>query len=260
VGRRPKSAEELLKSSPRAAPGASARARADLSQYLRVRDTKLARQRAWYLVTRESSIARVKRNNARAWEDVSAIIGSACVVCGESDPVVLHVDHKVPVRRKGRYATTASVPGLLARLRDGREHPANLQVLCANCHARKTGAERRPVPAPARSQRLHSARRYDRVKLRLQQLFGGVCALCSESDPRVLVLDHKASRGNRRERTRPTGPRSILAALRNGKENPFNLQLLCANCHARKTASEFARRVNLPRAAAGSGQVSSVAR
>jgi 5-methylcytosine-specific restriction endonuclease McrA len=53
--------------------------------------------------------------------------------------VLLEFDHVVPIGagmqiKRGTHAT-------LTRLRTGRESPLNLQVLCANCHVRKTTME-----------------------------------------------------------------------------------------------------------------------
>ena len=58
-----------------------------------------------------------------------------CVVCGESDPVVLQFDHIDPSTKK------ASVSRLMSGTRKWEtilKEIEKCQVLCANCHARKT--------------------------------------------------------------------------------------------------------------------------
>jgi 5-methylcytosine-specific restriction endonuclease McrA len=78
------------------------------------------------------------------------MLGPFCDFCGESDLVVLTIDHKVPVRHPGRRGPSAH--SILAALRAGRENPFNLHVLCANCHQRKTTTERLPQALIARAE------------------------------------------------------------------------------------------------------------
>jgi 5-methylcytosine-specific restriction endonuclease McrA len=79
----------------------------------------------------------------------------------------------------------------------------------------------------------------DRMEARAFELLGPFCHLCGESDLSVLVIDHVMPV---REKNRPTGATSAYRALLSGKETPFNLQPLCANCHKRKTDTEGAQR------------------
>jgi 5-methylcytosine-specific restriction endonuclease McrA len=94
---------------------------------------------------------RQRRANEQAVSRLFAVLGAWCRFCGETDRVVLQVDHCIPVGR--RHGGVAS---LWRRLRLGKESPHNLQVLCANCHARKTAIE-------ARARRLPSEAK-DRIK------------------------------------------------------------------------------------------------
>jgi len=69
-------------------------------------------------------------------------------------------------------------------------------------------------------------------RLKLIEFLGGQCAFCSEKDEVVLEVDHKCPvLGNRAG----SGMSHMWQALRVGKENPFNLVLVCSNCHSRKT-------------------------
>jgi hypothetical protein len=68
------------------------------------------------------------------------MIGPFCSFCGETDPVILQFDHKVPIGHNSERGSGADF--LLTRLRHGEESPFNLQTVCANDHARKTAIER----------------------------------------------------------------------------------------------------------------------
>lgn len=65
-------------------------------------------------------------------------LGAKCAVCGEPDLDVLVVDHIVPIERGKRRTKGGRIKPVVYRLGD-----PNLQVLCANDHARKTAREQR---------------------------------------------------------------------------------------------------------------------
>jgi ribosomal protein L40E len=97
---------------------------------------------SWYKKNRESHIQNVmskkadERNIARTfiWEYLST---HPCVVCGENDPTVLEFDHiNGKVMDVSRLVANGATPKRLLR-------EINLcQVLCSNCHRRKTAKER----------------------------------------------------------------------------------------------------------------------
>jgi len=65
-------------------------------------------------------------------------LGGCCKRCGESDPIVLEIDHidgHAPGRRAKGGGNGYSTK-LHRRILAGNHE--NLQVLCANCHVRKT--------------------------------------------------------------------------------------------------------------------------
>lgn len=68
-----------------------------------------------------------------------------CVGCGESDVVVLDFDHIDPKTKSlGISRMSASMHFSLDRI---RAEMAKCQVLCANCHRRKTHKERQDNPS-----------------------------------------------------------------------------------------------------------------
>lgn len=70
--------------------------------------------------------------------------------------------------------------------------------------------------------------------------YGGVCLMCEETDPVVLVLDHINDGGGKERRGcyRTQGPTLYLALKRAGWPQD-KYQLLCHNCNFRK---EYKRR------------------
>ena len=65
-------------------------------------------------------------------------LGGKCAVCGETDLEVLVLDHIVPIGRGQRRTVRGRIKPVHNRLDD-----PNLQVLCANDHARKNSREQR---------------------------------------------------------------------------------------------------------------------
>jgi len=78
----------------------------------------------------------------RRFEAIRAL-GGVCVSCGEDDLFVLQIDH---VFGDG-HLERADRPGVAGRVTDKvvrrvlRGNTRGLQVLCANCHAKKTAFE-----------------------------------------------------------------------------------------------------------------------
>jgi 5-methylcytosine-specific restriction endonuclease McrA len=62
-------------------------------------------------------------------------LGGSCVHCGEVDPIVLEIDHI-----DGRGGAHRKVKSKVGILRSVAADPEGYQLLCANCHRRKTYA------------------------------------------------------------------------------------------------------------------------
>jgi 5-methylcytosine-specific restriction endonuclease McrA len=83
---------------------------------------------------------------ARRRQKALAKLGGKCKVCGEKDPCCLHIDHIEPLYRltnglrPGQSSEGASHSITVVNRMD---HPeTEFQLLCANCHAKKTVDDR----------------------------------------------------------------------------------------------------------------------
>lgn len=95
-----------------------------------------------YEANRDTMIARAKAGKSKtrqaAHDAVTAYLAAhPCVDCGEDDPIVLEFDHRGDkLFNVGEAARLGyGVPRIMAEI-------AKCDVRCANCHRRKTYAER----------------------------------------------------------------------------------------------------------------------
>jgi transposase-like protein len=152
-----------------------------------------------------------------------------CVDCGERDPVVLEFDHvgEKVAEVSALISATATVAIIDAEI-------ARCEVVCANCHRRRTarrGRWRRADRAellkrPHRTP--HIARNFEHLAAILAR---SGCTDCDERDPVVLEFDHV---GTKRENvTRLAWSGSSLATIDAEIEQ---CEIRCANCHRRVTS------------------------
>jgi hypothetical protein len=137
---------------------------------------------------RQSRGAKAARQNALRAHVLEYLRREACVDCQEPDPVVLEFDH---VGQK-----SASISALVAHTATKSSLKAEIalcEVVCANCHRRRTArragwrraAGTNDVARPIADPRV--ARNIAHVYAILRQ---SACADCGERDPIVLDFDH----------------------------------------------------------------------
>ena len=108
--------------------------------YQRERRRQLRAQNPDYW--RESEGRRIRKLRKEAF----AMLGSRCQWCGENDPEVLTIDHIVN-DGSGRAGGKVVRGVRMYRVYLAPGYPREkLQLLCANCHTRKTRRERGALP------------------------------------------------------------------------------------------------------------------
>jgi hypothetical protein len=159
-----------------------------------------------------------------------------CVQCGEADPIVLEFDHRDPAEKSGNVSNMVRNFASLSRL---RAEIGKCQVLCANCHQRRTSAARDAhyktgYATGARPPAWRVAANRRNAELVLARLAQAQCADCGLADPLVLQFDHRA--GKRRDIGWfvSSGSRPSLVA-----EELEKCDVRCANCHRRRTAAQL---------------------
>jgi 5-methylcytosine-specific restriction endonuclease McrA len=165
---------------------------------------------------------------ARDWiVDYLSVHG--CTDCGERDLVVLEFDHVGPKRSHvAVMVTKGASPKALAR------EVANCEVVCANCHRRRTARRsgwRRAEPdwRAEASTRLPGEER--NIRFVYEHLEHAECVDCGVTDIVVLDFDHVA--GKRATVVQLARSGCGLATLR---DEIARCEVRCANCHRRITA------------------------
>jgi 5-methylcytosine-specific restriction endonuclease McrA len=97
----------------------------------------------WYENNKETHLANVYERKQRVIQDARAYVWNylsthPCVSCGERDPVVLEFDH---LYEKDKDISAMAGQGY--SIEAIRNEISKCQVLCANCHRRKTSKERK---------------------------------------------------------------------------------------------------------------------
>jgi hypothetical protein len=102
----------------------------------RWRDRNPDKVLAQSIASRPHRYAATKARRLAKRAAVLAFFGNACCQCGVSDPLLLQIDH---VDGGGRHSVTKSVHGLFKMITsDPARAKSEHQLLCANCHVRKT--------------------------------------------------------------------------------------------------------------------------
>ena len=167
-----------------------------------------------------------RRAEARAFID-RYLKSNPCVDCGEADPAVLEFDHL----RDKRAAVSWLRVNAAGRAAIAEEI-AICEVVCANCHRRRTARrgrwwrldpEREPPLSLARCE-IRNARHM------FAALRSSGCVDCGERDLVVLDFDHIG-----RKRANVSTLAYDGCSLRRLDEEMSVCQVRCANCHRRRT-------------------------
>lgn len=136
----------------------------------------------------QSKTAKLARRRALRAQVLDHLLGHPCVECGEADPVVLEFDHIV--------AKTASISRLVSLTAPRKAVEAEIalcEVVCANCHRRRTATRAgwRRALASEPASRSYLTRTVERNLLHVYDVLrGSACLDCGEGDPLVLEFDH----------------------------------------------------------------------
>jgi hypothetical protein len=151
-----------------------------------------------------------------------------CVDCGEVDPVVLEFDHVGPKRAEVSILVSRGVrePLLAAEI-------ARCQVVCANCHRRRTARRGRwrRLEGETAGRPLRSKAHARNLRVALDALAASGCVDCGEQDVCVLDFDHVGAKTATVTQLvrREVGLRRLHAEI-------AQCEVRCANCHRRRTA------------------------
>ncbi len=146
-----------------------------------------------------------------------------CSDCGIADIVVLEFDHlrdkRADVSRLMSRGTT--IPRLAEEIQ-------KCEVVCANCHRRRTLRRLASIERTSASRRTRL-----RNEAYVRDVLSGACCVdCGGADPRVLEFHHLGEKtANVSDLCR--GERSLTAL----KEEIAKCEVLCSNCHRRRTAA-----------------------
>ena len=156
---------------------------------------------------RQTRRARDKRRAAAREYVLRLLRSGACADWGLTDPAVLEFDHVGPKRMEvGKLVREAY------RLERIKAEIENCELVCANCHRRRTAERVRSwrVDQNWRSAVCTRPLRRRNFLFLLDYLSAAPCVDCGERDPVVLDFDH-------------VGPEIARCEVR------------CANCHRRRT-------------------------
>jgi hypothetical protein len=151
------------------------------------------------------------------------------VDCGESDAVVLEFDHL-----DEKTASISELVSCAATTRSVDAEIARCEVVCANCHRRRTarrGRWRRAEPDGELARPIVDRRIARNVAHVHEVLRSSTCVDCGENDPVVLEFDHRGRK--RGSVTQMAWWGFSLAAI--DAEIAY-CEVRCANCHRHATA------------------------
>lgn len=88
---------------------------------------------------KDSERAGARRAYRKYRNKVIVLLGEKCVSCGIEDRDVLQIDHIVPIKKMARERPANN--RFFHMIINGSFEKAELQLLCANCHMKKSVTE-----------------------------------------------------------------------------------------------------------------------
>ena len=110
------------------------------------------------------------------------------------------------------------------------------QARCKSCNSQRYYVEKRTPEKIEKARAANKKRRPDARRVIWDYLFNHPCIDCGETDPIVLEFDHRKSSTKILGVSQMAGNGRPLSDI---KEEIIKCQVLCANCHRRKTAKEL---------------------
>ena len=177
---------------------------------------------------RQTRAARDRRREEARRYVLGLLATASCADCGLADPLVLEFDHVAD--KTAGISTLVHEGYALARI---RAEVACCEIVCANCHRRRTllraGGSWRldlesSVPAHRRLQRRN-------LRFVLDHLQHAACVGCGETDIVVLEFDHTGAK-------RGKGVVSLAFyeySLTSLRAEIAQCEIRCTNCHRRQT-------------------------
>lgn len=153
---------------------------------------------------------------------------AACTDCGERDPLVLEFDHVGDKLREvgALVAWSARIDLIEAEI-------ARCEVVCCNCHRRRTYTRRGVTRTRESAERIKDWRIRRNLEWLYNVLSRSRCVDCGVHDPLVLEFDHM---GLKRK--------AVMTMAWEGygqdtiEREMSKCDVRCANCHRRKTLAE----------------------
>ena len=179
---------------------------------------------------RQTRRARDKRRAVAREYIIQILRSGACADCALADAAVLEFDHVGEKRMEvGKMVREAY------RLDRIKAEIANTELVCANCHRRRTAARIRSwrVDPAWRSPGYSRPLRRRNLLFLLDYLRAAPCVDCGETDPVVLDFDHVGTK--RAGVVQLAGREHSIASL---EREIAECEVRCANCHRRRTILE----------------------
>jgi hypothetical protein len=169
--------------------------------------------------------ARRERAHEYVWAHLQRV---GCADCGEHDPRVLEFDHV-----SDKTAEVAALVGRSTRIDVIEAEIAKCEVVCCNCHRRRTYLRRGATRTRASAERIKDWRIRRNLEWIYSLLSRSQCTDCGIKDPLVLEFDHIDMKR-----------KSVMSMVWEGygmdtiQIEMNKCDIRCANCHRRKTLAE----------------------